>query len=85
MSFDKIIEIQEARMQRELQVYKEIFKKVEYKINMSVAMGSVACIFKVPNFVFGLPTIDVAKTMEYILRKLNHRGFLAAQVDSDNI
>ena len=45
-------------------------------------MGSQACVYTVPNFVFGYPLIDVPKAMEYLLSRLNHEGLISFQIDN---
>ncbi len=85
MSLLEIAKIQEARQKRELEVYKNVFAKVQYKIYIYASNGSKACVYKVPSFIFGFPLIDVPKTIEYIVAKLNHQGFVAMQLDHENI
>lgn len=85
MSLLEIARIQEARKNRELEVYKNIFEKVQYKIYIFAANGSKACIYEIPSFIFGFPLIDIPKTMEYIIGRLNNQGFVAFQVSAQEI
>lgn len=81
MSLERIIKIQEERRNREIRLFEEIYDRVSQKINNYVASGSDACLYQIPNFIFGYPLLDVPKVMEYVLARLNHTGFIAFQID----
>jgi hypothetical protein len=81
----EIAKIQEARKNKELEVYKNIFTRVQYKIYIYASKGSSACIYKIPNFIFGYPLINVPKTMEYVIGRLTHQGFIAFKYDEEHI
>ena len=81
MSLEDIVKIQEKRRQREIAVYKNVYERARHKINLYAKNGSAACFYKIPNFIFGYPLINIPKTKEYILGRLNHEGFIAIPVD----
>jgi hypothetical protein len=85
MSLHEILEIQESRKRKEIALYESIYKLVQSKINRQVSLNSVACLFQIPKVKYGFPLINVPKTMEYILKILNEKGFIAFPVSHDTI
>lgn len=77
MSLSKIVAIQEAKRQKDIDKFKKIYKMAESKINKYAEYGSKACLYQIPTYVYGYPLVDIPKTMEYLLARLNHKGFIA--------
>lgn len=84
MSLERIIRIQEERRERKREIFKEVYSRVEQKINNYASMGSQACYYEIPNFLFGFPLLNVAEVMEYVLARLNKVGFIAFQIENTN-
>ena len=85
MSLSAIINMQEEKLRRENEIFKTIFKRVEETIIYNVGIGAKACIYTIPDFIWGYPLFDVSRTMAYLLYKLNKRGFIPIQIDPINI
>ena len=85
MSLERIIEIQEERIKREKEMFYHIYDKIESKINNYASMQSIACYYTIPEYIFGYPLVNIPKTMEYIVAKLNKKGFIAIQTSPDTL
>ena len=85
MSLEHIIKIEDDRHLRQNELYNKIYGLVTDKINKYVQLGAKTCFYKVPQFIFGYPLINIEKTMDFLLRKLNHKGFVAFQQDHQTI
>lgn len=81
MNLEDIVKIQEERRDREKRLFEDLYMRASTKIKQYVTGGSQACIYTVPNFIFGYPLIDVPKATEFLLARLNHEGFIAFQVE----
>lgn len=84
MNLEDIVKIQEERRNREVNLFQDLYERASSKIKNYVSMGSQACVYQVPSFVFGYPLIDVPKATEYLLARLNHEGFIAFQVENSD-
>jgi len=85
MSLSSIIDIHKERKKKENEIFKTVYKRVEQNIIYNVSIGSKACIYTIPEAIWGYPLIDIPRTMEYLLYKLNKRDFICVQLDPRNI
>ena len=85
MSLKSIIAIQEEKKKKEFEIFKTVYKRVEQYIIHNVSIGSQACIYTIPEFIWGYPLIDIPRTMNYLLYELNNKGFICYQIDPRNI
>ena len=83
LTLDELLKMQEHKKSIDIDTYKKVYKSVESVIRYEAELGNMACLFKVPEFMFGLPKIDIPKTTEYIIGLLNSKGFMAVQVQYD--
>lgn len=82
MSLFDIIEIQQRKKNKEIDMFEKIYEDVKTKIQYYVTMNQLTCIFKIPSFIFGFPLVNISKTMEYILLRLTKEGFIAFKVQN---
>ncbi len=80
MNLEKLLEIQDNRKKKEIELYKAVLNNVEQLIEYYGLNNKIACVFQVPSFMYGHPPINVEKTTEYIIGTLNHRGFIAIEI-----
>ena len=85
LTLDHLLKMQEEKKKQEIQLYKVVLTDVENQINIYAKNDKVAFLYQIPSFIFGYPIIDVPKTMEYIIGVLNHKGFIAIQVNPNVI
>ena len=85
MSLPDILRIQEEKKQKEINLYKLIYERVHNKINRQAASNSVACLYQIPKIIYGFPLIDIPKTMEYIIKILTEKGFIAFPISHNTI
>lgn len=85
MILEDLLKIQEEKKKKEIQLYKNILNDVENQIQIYATYNKIALIYKIPCLIFGYPSIDIPKTMEYIIGSLNHKGFIAIQLSPDSL
>ena len=85
MSLESIIEIQEQKKIKEKELFKVIYDRAKNVILYNARIGSQACTYRVPKFIFGYPLIDIENTMDYISYKLTHKGFIVFPIDRETI
>jgi len=77
MSLNDILQIERERVRRERVTLTTVYDRMKNRINNSVRVKSKECVYTIPEFIPGYPLIDVPKTMNYLLTKLNKEGFIA--------
>jgi len=82
MSLVEILQIERERMLRERVVLTTVYDRMKNKINNCVRIKQRECIYTIPEFIFGYPLINIDKTMNYLLSKLNREGFIALQLSA---
>lgn len=85
MSLNDILKIEKERVLRERVVLNTVYERLKNRINNSVKVKAKECTYTIPEFIPGYPLVDVPKTMEYLLKKLQKEGFIAAQIDYYNL
>ena len=82
MSLKDILIIERERISRERVVLTSIYERMKNRINNSVRVRAKECVYKIPEFIPGYPLIDITKTMEYLLNKLQKEGFIVIQLSA---
>jgi len=85
INLDRILQLQKEKKKKDLEYYKNIFKMVENKIMKAAEYNYMYTTFTVPAFIFGLPPIDIPRTLEYITGLLNRKGFITIPVSFDTV
>ena len=78
---NQLLEIDRERVRREKVVLHTIWDRLVNRIKISMRAKSTACIFEIPEFIVGYPLPNIPKTMEYLLKKIQHEGLLGIQID----
>ncbi len=82
MSLYDIIEIQQRKKDKQIDLFEKIYEDVKTKIQYYVTMNQLTCNFKIPSFIFGFPLVNIPKTKEYLLLRLTKEGFIAFDVQN---
>lgn len=76
MSHARIVEIEKAKIRKELALYDTIYSKMESKIISAAKKGENSCILDVPTFVLGHARPEVDRMTRYILHRLIDEKFV---------
>lgn len=85
MSLDRVLRIQKNIKEKENLLYKDIYKKIEQKIDSHAMMGYRGCVYKVPRIVFGYPMFDLKKTVDILFDKLTENGFTVFKLNEEDL
>ncbi len=77
---NQLLEIDQERVRREKVVLHTIWDRLVNRIKISMRAKSSACVFKIPEMIPGYPLTNIPKTMEYLLKKIQHEGILGVQI-----
>ncbi len=85
MSLRDILLIERERVKREKIVLSTVYDRMQNRINNSVRVRSKECIYTVPEMIPGYPLVNIDKTMNYLLKKLQKEGFIAFPINKSNL
>lgn len=78
---NQLLEIDQDRVRREKVVLRTIWDRLVNRIVISMKARSLACIFKIPEFIPGYPLTNVPKTREYLLHKIKKEGLYGVMIN----
>jgi len=84
-SLHAAIELQEKNKKQELEIFENVYKKIESAITYQISISSNNCIYQIPEFMWGYPLVNVRATMPYIIEKLVNKGFVVQQISENSL
>jgi len=85
LSVQEVVRIDKEKKAQRKELYKVIYEQLSAKIRSAAAMGQKQIFLRVPAFLIGFPTYDVAAAARYIARQFDRGGFHVQQVNERDI
>lgn len=85
MSLRGLLDLDIERKKREDDMHSSIYARLSNRMNSASNLRHNECIYTIPDYIPGYPLVNIPSTMEYLLRTVVAEGFIAFQIDAQNL
>jgi hypothetical protein len=85
ITIQDIQKIEKSKQEIKKEIYKKIYDLLSKKIKNSVDLGQKQVMLRIPTYLLGYPTYDVARAGNYIERQFLRGGFIVHRISNVDI